>query len=166
MRNWAFFLFILIIGSCSDCSGPGISDAQIREQAVREARQMSDAYIKKEYKKFVSYSPPILIEGLGGADRYIEYLELLDEQNSEEQTQILDIQIGKVLDISKEGTSIQVLLEQKVHSKLAGGRVTRSDSLIGVREGMNDDWKFLNVGGVGDSILRVRYPYLHENWDF
>jgi len=103
---------------------------------------------------------------LGGEDQFIEYLEMLDEQNLEGQTEILDIEIGKVLDVSKEGTSIQVLIEQKVHSEVAGRRVTRSDSLIGVREGMNADWKFLNVGGGGDSILRVRYPYLHEGWDF
>src|SRR6056297_1752522 len=157
---------ISFVFSCSDCRGPGISDQQIREQAVAEAKEMSNAYMNKEYRDFVSYSPPILIEGLGGEEQFIEYLELLDERNREEQTKILNIEIGEVLVVKKKGTSIQVLLEQKVDSELAGRRVTRSDSLIGVREGMNADWKFLNVGGAGDSILRVRYPYLHEDWDF
>jgi len=166
MRNLIMALSVIFIGSCSDCAGPGISDKQIREQALDEAKEMSNAYMNKEYRDFVSYSPSILIEGLGGEDQFIEYLEMLDEQNLEGQTKILDIEIGKVLDVSKEGTSIQVLIEQKVHSEVAGRRVTRSDSLIGVREGMNADWKFLNVGGGGDSILRVRYPYLHEGWDF
>lgn len=166
MKKWAIFIYVFIVGSCSDCSGPGISDDQIREQAVSEAELMSDAYINKEYDEFVSYSPPILIEGLGGADQYIEYLVILDEQNREEQTEIVDIEIGQVLDISRERNSIQVLMEQSVHSQRRGRRSTRKDSLIGVKEGINAEWKFLNVGGVGDSILRVRYPYLHEDWDF
>lgn len=166
MKKWVIIISVFFMGSCSDCSGPGMPEGQIREQAVSEAEQMSDAYINREYGDFVSYSPPILIEGLGGTGRYIEYLEILDEQNREEGTEILDIEIGQVLDISRKGNSIQVLMEQSVHSQQRGRRSTRKDSLIGVKEGINADWKFLNVGGAGDSILRVRYPYLHENWDF
>lgn len=166
MKKGALFIYVFIVGSCSECSYPVISDDQIKEQAVSEAEQMSDAYIKREYDEFVSYSPPILIEGLGGRDQYISYLEILDEKNREEQTKILDIEIGQVLGISRKRNSIQVLMEQRVHSQQGGRRSIRKDSLIGVKEGIKDEWKFLNVGSVGDSILRVRYPYLHDYWDF
>ena len=127
---------------------------------------MAEALMEKKYGEFVDYSPTIIVEGVGGRTRFIEYLQMLDQQNAAQGIEIISVEIGKSLDISKEGGEVQILLEQNVKSRMQGQEIIREDSLIGIRTRRGDAWKFFNVGGQSDSILRQSYPYLHDYWKF
>lgn len=153
--------------SCSNCGNDLKDTSQVNEAIKSDASSMADALIKKDYEEFMSYSPAIIIEGVGGKDAYLDYVKKMYDDFDEQGIKIHDIKFGEIKQLSRKNGETQAVLSQELFLRSNIKMDTVQSTLIAVKKRDSDRWLFMTANNRSWEDMKKFYPYLHEElqWD-
>lgn len=166
IRSVYLLLFVLVM-SCSTCGNDLKERAQVNEAIKRDASSMADALRERDYEEFMSYSPTIIIEGVGGKDAYLEYVKMLYDDLDEQGLEVHDIKFGEIEQLIRNNGETQAVLSQELILKSNMKMDTIQSTLIAVKKRNSDRWLFMTANDRSWEDMKKIYPYLHEElrWD-
>jgi hypothetical protein len=159
-------IFILILSILSFCfnsrSQPNklsIDSNRLKEQALK----MTESFIHSDFRTFVQYTYPKLVQMMGGEDDMINFLEKGIEQMKSENCSFKSISVGLTPFLSQAGKEIHTLLSQTLIMNVPNGTLTAHSYLLAIsKDGIN--WFFVDTTGLDsrNKILAVFPDYNFE----
>lgn len=162
-----YFLLLFFFMSCSTC-GNDLKDRSHANEAIKkDASSMADALRERDYVEFMSYSPTIIIEGVGGKDAYLDYVKKMYDDFDEQGVKIHDIKFGEIEQLIRNNGEAQAVLSQELILKSNMKMDTIQSTLIAVKKRNSDRWLFMTANDRSWEDMKKIYPYLHEelHWD-
>ncbi|PBQ33788.1 hypothetical protein CNR22_19035 [Sphingobacteriaceae bacterium] len=143
-------------------SAPLEKDVEYKKEIVRQANQMNVFLLKKDYKSFIKYANPALVNKLGGEAEMIVALkngfkEMKTAGNS--ITKILVDEPNKVLAV---GNELQTTVTETLEMKVKRGLLITKSVLIVISKDAGKHWYFMDTSGKDLKTLRTEMPELSE----
>ena len=158
MKNIALNLIVLCLLTSFKTfrGGPGDYAPVIRKQA----EDMGQALVKKNYKEYIRYTDPRIILEMGGEAAFADTLKSYEAQWHRYNMRVFDINVEDpswVIDTAGElQSSIPVVTQMKV----SGGLVTSVSTFIGISKDRGKNWVFIDCGQSDYGSIRKKYPDL------
>jgi hypothetical protein len=144
--------------------------AQIQQQdstyilkVQQQGTKMCQLLIAKDYKSFIKYSYPPVIEMLGGEEKMIEKMTQLLEQMAIGGYIILNGSIEKPLKIVHLKDELQCALAQNMEMKVPAGREMIHSSLIGISTDKGENWTFIDTQNKDLKAMQALFPNLSDS---
>jgi hypothetical protein len=112
---------------------------------------------RKEYKAFVGYMYPKVVEMLGGEQKLVNTLE-----RDGGQLNIVNVTFGNPSKVIKAGSELQCTIPQTLVMKMDNGNVTSKSTLIAISKDNGKHWYFLDTSGKPIDELRKSLPNLSK----
>jgi hypothetical protein len=153
------FVFLLLLTAVfSGTLHAQVDTARIKENALKSAVEMSEAFIGGQYDKFIDYMHPDLVKLMGGRDT----LKLIFAQSSSQGIEVKKTDIGKPTCIVFADSSIQCVLPQKQLTHMFGGDYETSGSLVGLSYNKGETWYFINATSADIANVKKYLPDLSD----
>jgi hypothetical protein len=158
MKNIAILLILFSVQTAfkSFRGGPGDYAPVIRQQA----ENMGKALVKRDYKTYIKYTDPRIVQEMGGEVGFADSLKGYEAQWHRFNMSIFDINVDDpswVIDSAGElQSSIPVITQMRVQ----GGLVTTVSTFVGLSKDKGKNWVFIDCGQVDYQTLRKSYPDL------
>jgi|GEM_PF-573961 len=121
---------------------------------IKQANEMAQSLINKDYEKFSEFAYPKIVSALGGKDKYIQIME---NSNSNGST-LSKVTFGKPVKIVDTGTELQTVLPQTLEIKIPAGLLVSEGALIAISPDKGETWYFIDTGGNNLDRIRTQLP--------
>lgn len=158
----ALGLLVGIVGF-SSCQKTSESKTQTnsdpyKENIKKEAEKMGNLMVTKDYKNFIKYMYPPLINLMGGEERILSTFE----QGLPNGSSIEKITISDLSDTIQIQNQIQCTLKEEITMKVNGGKLLATSTLIGLSEDNGKTWYFLDSNGHSLESLKEKFPNISD----
>lgn len=127
----------------------------------QQANLMVQAFLKKDFEKFSTYTYPKIIELFGGKEKYIQFLEQL--MSGPDAPVFLKFSIGEPSKIIDTGNELQVIVPQTSEIQLPDGILVSNSSLIALSEDNGKHWYFIDTSVNGLEKIRSQFTNLSKD---
>lgn len=142
-------IFLLLIGTAAF--------AQQATVVRKQAEQMGQALLNKDYKTFVQYTYPTILKQMGGADKMARSIRKQMEDMQKSAT-ILSVSYGQPSAVIKEGNELQCTIPQEMVVKLQQGKVKSTSTLLAFSADKGEHWYFVDAGDRDIAAVRATLP--------
>lgn len=142
---------------------PKIDTKNLSSIVKQEAENMAEFLQKKEYKKFVTYTHPKIVEMVGGEQAMIDGLNRTMKESDSLGVSYLGIDFGepsKILHVDKE---LQCTISQTVKLNTPQGKFKSTSTMIALSEDNGKHWYFINAPDPNLDKLRKIIPTLSKD---
>ncbi|TAD86857.1 MAG: hypothetical protein EAY75_06940 [Bacteroidetes bacterium] len=132
----------------------------LSEYVNLQASQMVIYFKTGDYKSYVKYIHPSMINGAGGEKKMIE---LLNKQNAElklRSVEIRNIIFNSPTEFVRSKNELQCTISQQTELKPAQGRVITYTTLIAISIDNGKNWKFIDTAKMDIEMVRKLHPNL------
>jgi hypothetical protein len=154
-----FFLsFIFLIAFCLTMnaqSGPGDYAPIVKKQA----EDMAQALIKKDYKTYLKYMHPKDIASLGGEAAAEDTLRMAEAAMKKYESFISYIQVSDPSWVIDTAGELQCTVPETVVLNVKGGRVRSELTFVGISKNKGKNWIFIDTSA-DFKHLKKNYPTL------
>lgn len=156
MKNFLLVSFLVMLIS--------ISQAQNNISSVikAQAKKMEEALMKEDYKTFVQFSLPALVDSMGGVDEMTEITKSGMEEMDKNGFTIIAVTFGNPSEICQTKKSWQCTLPQNIILKATEGKVVNNSTLVGVSYDKGKNWHFIDAAGKSREQIKLLIPELCE----
>lgn len=158
MRKKVLILFILF--ALPFITQAQQNDAVIVKNMLEQANDMGKKFIAKDYKAFLKYSHPLVIQSMGGEktvyDQTIADLKALQEQ----EITFLSINFGVPSKIVSVGDERQSVIPELIEMRVPGGKLTNTASMLAISPDKGANWYFVDTGGHNLVNMQLLLPSL------
>ena len=125
-----------------------------------QARQMSHAFITRDYRAFSKFMNPALINESGGSANIEAALVKVDEAMRSKGVKVLRIDFGAPSKIVRQGKELQCTLQQQTDFQLPSGKIRSTSTLIAVSADNGASWTFIDTSTKDMQAIRTMLPNL------
>jgi len=128
------------------------------QQTVKQsAEQMGAALRNKDYKTFVTFTYPTILEEMGGAEKMATAIEK-QMKGMEQTAEILSINYGEPSSTVKEGSELQCTIPQTMLLKTPQGKIMTESTLIAFSKDGGKNWYFVDAGERDINAVKAALP--------
>ena len=155
------FLFLLSVVSCSSCNKDQSDNQRLRQNALKSATKMSDAYLEADFKTFIDLTLPLLVESVGGKERMMEHLVFGSDEFAKQNISILELNVLEVHKIVRSSAfEHQALISQEMVMRTSQGWVRDTQLLAGFSGFMGSTWQFIQIQEYDYDRMSRIVPYI------
>jgi hypothetical protein len=162
MKQLFIKIFILLIIDTCYSQSKTIDSLNYSKIIKEQAETMSQFLLKKDFKSFIRFTYPKLVEMMGGEQKMIESLEKSFIQMEAEGTGFLNITIGEPSRVILFENELQSTLPQALEIKLPNGRVHTKSTLIAISIDKGKNWYFIDTSSKDIQTMKSVLPNLSE----
>ena len=148
MRSLFISSILVMLGFIGNAQTGGV-----REQADLMGR----ALLNKDYKTFVTYSYPAIVDQMGGPEKMAASIARQMESMAA-TAEIQSISYGTPGAAIQEGKELQCTVPQEMVLKTQQGRILARSTLIAISKDGGKRWHFVDAGGRDISAVRESMP--------
>jgi hypothetical protein len=163
--NIAFKILLqlpLCIANVNAQSNPNFNQSALSQLVTNQANQMASLYKSGDYKAYVKYIHPVIVQATGGESKMIELLTAQDVQIKSRGVIINSIVFNPPSEIVKYKNELQCTISQNTELKSAKGRVITYTTLIAISTDNGKNWKFIDTSKMDIATVRSLYPNLSK----
>jgi len=123
-----------------------------------QAQEMSDAFARKDYQRFVDLTYPKVIEMAGGRDKMLASMTQQIKEMEAEGVVPLSSSSGTPTQFIHDSGSIYALLPMTIKAKARDGVFQSEGSTIAVSSDGGANWTFVDASGKDHSELKAILP--------
>lgn len=153
------FLSFLLLASVA-CIAP--HGAQAQGEIKKQAREMGEALIAKNYLKFTNYTYPQILKEMGGREKMAESIKKQMEGMEKTGVQITSLEYGTPSEIIKENKEWQCTIPQVMKIKTKDGIIQATGTLIAVSKDNGGQWYFVDTGERDLEAVRISLPNISK----
>ena len=121
---------------------------------------MGACLVKKDYRAFLKYTHPTILEISGGTERMLEAMKQANDNSS--GAKITSVTIGEPSKMVSFKNTFQCVIPQTIEAQTAQGPKTIKSSLIGVSFNNGKTWSFIDARDKDLNTLKVVVPDLSD----
>lgn len=99
-----------------------------------QAMEMSSSFIKGDYKNFLKFTYPKVVEMMGGKEKMVTFLEKGMEQMKDEGIAFKSVIVGLTNQKVKAGKEIHTLVSQATILSVPGGTIAANSYLLAISQ--------------------------------
>ena len=151
MKKIQFLCILFLFMGCTRSIDP-------KTTVKKQAMEMSEFLMKKDFPNFCKYTHPKLIEVIGGQENMQNYLSRQMESMEATGLTYLSIETGEPSKILTVGNELQCTLPQTVQMDSPKGKITTTSTLICISENKGKNWYFINANEESLPQLKQTIP--------
>lgn len=155
---------IALIALVLTCFTASSQTNNIRAVILKQANEMGNFFITKDYASFAKYSHPTMVEMMGGEEKMLEYIKVNFKQLEDEGIVFQKIHFGEPSTIYKvkleDREELQCTLPQMIEMKIPGGIFTANATLIALSRDKGANWYFIDTSGNNLTSMKKLIPSL------
>lgn len=156
-----FVALLLIISAFSGYSQMTSSENFILTTVIKkQANEMGNAFIIADYKSFVKFTHPTLIQLMGGENKMITTLTKTINDAKSQGVSFLSIAFDNPTKIIENKNELQCTIKQHLTAQVTNGKVTNSSILIAVSLNNGKKWFFIDTTNKNITQMRQLLPNL------
>lgn len=152
--------FIIITAFIPSFSQLPSDSAGMAAALKKQAADMVNALISKDYSKFTDYMLPKTIKDAGGKENVVELIKETMEDQASKGIYFIKAEIGEPTSFIKVAKELQCTLSETLTLDVTGGTLVSISTLIAVSSDGGKNWKFLDTANSSLDNLRKSYPNL------
>ena len=156
MKKFLTALFLLFLISFM------YAQKNISSVIKEQAKKMEEALMKGDYKVFVQFSLPALVDSMGGVDEMTEITKSGMEEMEKNGFTIIAVTFGNPSEICQTKKNWQCTLLQNIILKAPEGKVVNNSTLVGVSYNNGKNWYFIDAAGKSREQIKLFIPELCE----
>jgi hypothetical protein len=129
----------------------------------RDFQTMSESLVNRDFDIFMSFSPDLLVQSVGGKDKFRMYLELYEEHKENTEFLLKSSQLDSILEFQYKGLETQALFREISVFGNADTSFKTTNYLMGFKP-LLGNWKFVSIGKLDYEELRKIMPSLSVNF--
>ena len=140
---------------------PAVADQQTAENYPRlavQAKEVNDAFSRKDFARFLDLTYPKIIEMAGGREQMIAALNKELKEMESEGVVLLSSTSGAPTQFIHDSGSIYAVLPIILKVKAQDGIFQTEGSMIGISSDSGANWKFIDASGKDQSELKKLIP--------
>jgi hypothetical protein len=148
-RNLIFICFLVglfLTNVHSQETKINIDSASLKRQAL----EMSTSLIRADYKTFIKFTYPKVVEMMGGEEKMINYLKKEIEQMKNDGYAFKSIDVGLTAQKVRAGKEIHTLVSQRIIMAVPGGTLTANSYLLAISQNGGQSWHFVDTAPFND----------------
>lgn len=126
-----------------------------KDNLLSQADLMTNSLISKDFKVFLKYNSPVIIELMGGEEAAVD---MLSKQMA--QINILSIDLSDPSEIINFNEELQATMTQDVVVEMPQGKIKNRSTLIGISSDNGENWIFIDAQGQPLEQLKTYFPNL------
>ena len=159
------FLFLSVACICffKLYSQPSQINQSVLSQAVTvQSNQMATLYKLGDYKGYVKFIHPVIVQATGGEAKMIELLTAQNAQIKSKGIVIISIVFNPRSEIVISKNELQCTISQHTELKPAKGRIITYTTLIAISTDNGKNWKFIDTSNKDIAEVRKTFPNLSD----
>lgn len=125
---------------------------------LTQAKEMNDAFARKDYGRFADLTYPKVVEMVGGRDQMLKGIAQQLREMEAEGVVVLSSTSGSPTQFVHDSGSIYAVLPTTLKAKAKDGVFQSEGSMIGVSSDGGTNWKFIDSSGKDRSQLKQMLP--------
>jgi hypothetical protein len=155
-----FSIGLFLINGNSQEVKTNIDIASLKKQAM----DMSASFIKAEYKTFVKFTYPRVVEMMGGEEKMISYLQKGIQQMNNDGCTFKSIDVEITTKLVRAGKEIHTLVSQSIIMTVPNGTLTANSYLLAISQNGGRDWYFVDTAPF-DDLKKLTAVFPHYNYE-
>jgi len=147
-------IVILSLFNLASCKNSQVEN--LRDKIKMEAETMSKLLVNKDYKNFVKYIYPHLLEVMGGKEKVINIFN----QGLPNGNTIKSVKVSYPSDTIMINNQIQCTVNEEITMNVKGGKLIVTSTLIGLSNDQGKTWYFLDANSKSQGMLKRGFPEL------
>lgn len=159
MKNILIIFLSFTLLSCNEKTKS--KDTSNYSQTIKDqAEKMGQLLLKKDFKSFVKFTYPKIVEIAGGQDMMIQTIEKSLMEMETNGASFLSFTFGDPSKIIKEGNELQGTMPETIEMKVSNGRVVIKSTLIVVSTDQGKNWFFIDTSDKEIQTMKKALPNL------
>jgi len=159
MKKILIIFLSLTLLSCN--SQKKSTDTSDYSQTIKDqAEKMGQLLLKKDYKSFIKFTYPKIVEMAGSEEKMIQTIDNGSKAMETEGASFLSFTFGDPSKIIEVGNELQGTLPQTIEMKVSNGRVVIKSTLIVVSTDHGKNWFFIDTSDKDIQTLKKALPNL------
>ncbi len=129
---------------------------------LEQANTMGQLLLKKDFKPFVKFTYPKIVEMMGGEEKMIGILEKSFTEMESSGTGFLKVAMAEPTPVISVGNELQGTLQQTIEMKLPVGKVVTKSTLIAISGDNGKNWQFVDAGAKDIETIRKILPNVSD----
>jgi len=134
-------VFVITKANCQQ-----IDTVKLKSQATT----LAQTFINGDYKLFVKYTYPKVVQLMGGEDKMIEFLTSMTVKLKKEGIEYKSVDIGLTSLNVKAGEEIHTLVLETIIMTVPGGTLTANSYLLAISKDQGNNWYFVDTAAFQD----------------
>jgi hypothetical protein len=153
-----YLLLIIILSGLNSCifNHNPQSQRALKQTVYEQGKVMGDAFLKKDYDTFLSFTHPKIIELAGGKDS----LKRTFQKGLGGSIDIVSMDVGKPEKVLKLGKTMQCVIKEKVVIIMSSIKMTNTPKLICISYDSGVHWYFIEANPGTIDKIKVTFPEL------
>jgi hypothetical protein len=120
---------------------------------------MMEAFVEKDYETYIDFTPSLIIQSIGGKQKYREFLDLYYDHLESSNLRIRGSILDSIIQFQYSGLESQVLLIQKTDFEGVDTSFYQMNYLLGFKP-LLGSWQFMNIKEFNLEDIRKIAPSL------
>ena len=120
-----------------------------------QAKEMNDAFARKDYERFVDLTYPKIVEMAGGRDQMLKGIPQQLKEMEAEGVVILSSTSGSPTQFVHDSGSIYAVLPATLKAKAKDGIFESEGSMVGISSDGGANWTFIDASGKDHRELKT-----------
>ncbi len=155
---WRVRLVIVIIVIAAFAVHSSAVDLSVEMKS--QAEKMVEALVTQQYEKFVAYTLPAVVDGVGGKEQMIKKLQTETTKMVHEGYRLNSVTLASSPDMFEAQGHLYGLLVETITMRAPGGTLTKESFLIGVSYDQGSTWSFVEGENFKEDTLKTVFPEL------
>ncbi len=160
MKYSILLMLSLFIAACG--SQAPTENIDQKANIKTSAESMGQMLLKKDFKGFVKYTHPKVIEMMGGELGMIQVLESSSTEMETSGSKFLNVTYGEPSATITSGNELQCTVPQTTEIQVEEGIMVSKSTLIAVSTDNGKSWRFMDTSGQDIQTLKQSIPNLSE----
>lgn len=137
------------------------------EAAIKkDIENMGQCLISGDYKCFVNFNHPIIVQSYGGPEKMIDLLKGAMLHFKENNVTYSQIQFLGVEQVETANDNIQAIISQKVTILKNSVKTYEDQKVLAISDDKGKNWHYISLTGLTVAELVKHYPYLNPKLKF
>jgi hypothetical protein len=138
------------------------SDTVVLNAIEQQGNTMGKLLLSKDYKTFIKYTHPVIMDMAGGEENMIEIIKAGMEQVENQNISISFCSVERPVSYISFKNELQCTVVQRMEMKFPEGRVLSKSFLVAVSDDKGKNWKFIDPNGRDLKELQKILPDLSD----
>ena len=138
------------------------SDVDIESTIRMKIEQMGEAFIKEDFDTFIAFNHPSMVQAFGGKRMMTEMLHSNASAFRENNTKVLSIKYGEILDIQKTQSDLQAIVTQEIVFNTTQGQIKENQKLLAIQEFASGEWHFVSIQNKSKEEIKTIFPQFNS----
>ena len=136
-------------------SQPATATTENYPNLAKQAKEMNDAFARKDYERFADLTYPKIVEMAGGRDQMLKGIPQQLKEMEDEGVVILSSTSGSPTQFLHDSGSIYAVLPATLKARAKDGIFESEGSLVGISSDGGANWTFIDASGKDHRELKT-----------